>query len=394
MSKTAQSKALPPFHLLIPAAGKASRMGLDIPKPYLKINGRAILRHTIDKFLGYDTLKSIAVMVNEEHIDLYHEAVQGLDMCQFVIGAKSRKLSVYNGLKYLSDSKPEDVVLIHDAARPLVQCADIDDLLEVMKQSEAATLATPISDSLIKDNQPIDRDNMWAIQTPQACKFGVLKAAHEQFKDDDSFTDDAGVIRAAGHKVEVISSSRQNIKITTQGDLEMAKTMMSKAIETRTASGYDVHAFEAEPSNRKLMMGGVEIDYPLALAGHSDADVVLHAITDALLGSINEGDIGTHFPPSDPQWKDVDSALFLKEVTHLIAQRGGVVQFIDVTIMAEAPKIGPYRTAMQQRITDIAGLSPARVSIKATTTEKLGFTGRKEGIACQALATVQLPVTD
>ena len=216
-------------------------------------------------------------------------------------------------------------------------------------------------------------------------------AAHEQFKDDNSFTDDAGIMRAAGYKVELIPSSRENIKITTQDDLAMVQKMMMNEMETRTTSGYDVHAFETAPSDRKLMMGGIEIPHDVALTGHSDADVVLHAITDALLGSINEGDIGTHFPPSDPQWKDADSALFLKEAVSMIRARGGNIQFIDVTIMAEAPKIGQHRTAMQQRIADIIGIASSRISIKATTTEKLGFTGREEGIATQALATVQLP---
>ena len=173
----------------------------------------------------------------------------------------------------------------------------------------------------------------------------------------------------------------------------MVQTILNTTKQTRNASGYDVHAFEAAPSERKLMLGGIAVDHPVALKGHSDADVVLHAITDAILGIINEGDIGTHFPPSDPQWKDADSAIFLKEAANLLTAKGGDISFIDVTIMAEEPKIGPHRSAMQKRIADILGVSANIISIKATTTEGLGFTGRKEGIACQALATATLPVT-
>lgn len=394
MTKTTKYKASQPFHLLIPAAGNAARMGLDIPKPFIKINGKSILRYTIEKFMDFRGLQSVSIVINEAHLDLYHKAVKGLDNCHCTIGSSSRKSSIYNGLNNISNVINEAVVLIHDAARPMVQCADIMTLLDAIEKTDAATLAHPVYDTLIKDNHPIDRDNMWAIQTPQAFKFGALKAAHEKFKDDDSFTDDAGLMRAAGHKVEIIPASRQNIKITTPDDLEMVKRMMSDDYEICTASGYDVHAFEKQPSSRQLMLGGIEVAHELALAGHSDADVVLHAVTDSLLGAINEGDIGTHFPPSDMKWKDVGSAVFLKEAVNMLEQRGGNIQFIDVTIMAEAPKIGPHRSSMQERIADIMGVSPAKVSIKATTTEGLGFTGRKEGIAAQALATVRLPVTD
>ncbi len=394
MTKTTEYKASQPFHLLIPAAGNASRMGLETPKPYLKVNGKEILRYTIEKFMNFSGLQGVSVVINEADIDLYHEAVSGLDNCRYIIGSNLRKSSVYNGLNSFSNVKDKDIILIHDAARPMVQCADIATLLDTMSKTDAATLAFPVPDTLSRENEVVDREGVWAIQTPQAFKFGALKAAHEQFKDDDSFTDDTGLIRALGHEVQFVTSSRQNIKITTQDDLEMVTAMMGNLTETRTASGYDVHAFEKEASSRKFILGGIEIEYSLALMGHSDADVVLHAITDALLGSINEGDIGLHFPPSDMKWKDADSAVFLKEAANLIGQRGGDIKFIDVTIMAEEPKIGPHRVAMQSRIAEIIGMSPSRISIKATTTEGLGFTGRKEGIAAQALATVQLPVTN
>lgn len=393
MTKQAKNKELPHFHLLIPAAGSACRMALDTPKPYLKIGGKHILRHAIEKFINFNKLESVVTVISEDCHGLYNKAISGLDKCHFTAGSNTRKNSVYNGLKSFSNLKNEDIVLIHDAARPMVQRADIEAILSVMSNKDipAATLATPVTDSLLKDGNAVERDNMWAIQTPQAFRYGALMAAHQQFEDDDSFTDDAGIMRASGHKVEIVPSSRQNIKITTQDDLKIAKIMMNQNMETRSTMGYDVHAFEQEPSARKLIMGGIEIDHPLALVGHSDADVVLHAITDAILGGLNEGDIGTHFPPSDPQWKDVNSAAFLKVATDMLTAKGGEITFIDVTIMAEEPKIGPHRAAMQARIGEITVMPTSRISIKATTTEKLGFTGRKEGIACQALVTIRLP---
>ena len=386
------------FHLLIPAAGNARRMGQDMPKQYLKINGKPVLRYTLEKLININGLQSIVIAINGDHKELYQEAVQGLENVSFVIGSSSRKQSVYNGLKEFSNNNKSDIILIHDAARPLVQEKDVTALLKAMENAEAATLACPISDTLYRSEKSKDeilsRDNLWAIQTPQAFKLDTLMEAHEKFKDDDGFTDDAGLIRAMGHEVQIVPASRMNIKITTPEDFEMVQTMLNTAKQTRSASGYDVHAFEAAPSERRLMLGGIVIDHPVALKGHSDADVVLHAITDAILGIINEGDIGTHFPPSDPQWKDADSAIFLKEAAKLLATKGGDLSFIDVTIMAEEPKVGPHRTAMQTRIADILGVSTSMISIKATTTEGLGFTGRKEGIACQALATATLPVTN
>ena len=386
------------FHLLIPAAGNASRMGQDTPKQYLKINGKPVLRHTLEKLININGLQSIVIAINGDHKELYQEAVQGLENVSFVFGSSSRKQSVYNGLKEFSNNNKSDIILIHDAARPLVQEKDVTALLKAMENAEAATLACPISDTLYRAEKSKDeilsRDNLWAIQTPQAFKLDTLMEAHEKYKDDDSFTDDAGLIRAMGYEVQIVPASRMNIKITTPEDFEMVQTMLNTAKQTRSASGYDVHAFEATPSERKLMLGGIAIDHPVALKGHSDADVVLHAITDAILGIINEGDIGTHFPPSDPQWKDADSAIFLKEAAKLLATKGGDLSFIDVTIMAEEPKIGPHRAAMQKRIAEILGISANIISIKATTTEGLGFTGRKEGIACQALATATLPVTN
>ncbi len=385
----------PRIFVLIPAAGNSHRMSVETPKQYLKINGKEILIHTINKLLKINNLKDIVTVINERHRNLYQNTTKHLNFSPPAIGGKSRKSSIYNGLKSLVNVKNDDIILIHDAARPFVKQNDIEKLLQIMKTSKAATLATRVTDTLYRENDDIiDRNGLWAIQTPQAFRYDVLIKAHEKFKDDDNFTDDAGLVRALGHEVEIVEGSRNNIKITIQDDYELAKIMMNNDKETRIAMGFDVHAFETTSSDRKLMLGGIHVPHDVALTGHSDADVVLHAITDALLGTINQGDIGTHFPPSDPQWKDVDSAVFLKHTKNLLDDNSVDIKFIDVTILAEAPKIGPHRDAMQRRIADILEMPQNRVSIKATTTEKLGFTGRGEGMACQAIATVTLPVTE
>jgi 2-C-methyl-D-erythritol 4-phosphate cytidylyltransferase/2-C-methyl-D-erythritol 2,4-cyclodiphosphate synthase len=391
MAQTSSKQIMPAFHLLIAAAGNAVRMGDSTPKQYQKINGKAVLKHTAEKFININGLQSVSIIINSKHQSFYDDAVQGLDITHQITGSNTRKNSIYNGLQPFLNVNKDDVILIHDAARPLIHEDDITALLSVMENNVAATLATPVKDTLYRDGQNVDRDGLWSIQTPQAFKIGALIEAHEKLKDDDSFTDDAGLMRAMGHHVEIVPSQHPNLKITAPDDLTIIEALMTRNTETRTASGFDVHAFEKEPSDRKLIMGGIEIDHPLALTGHSDADVVLHAITDALLGSINAGDIGTHFPPSDEQWKDADSAQFLQHAHDLVLNKEGKITFIDVTIIAEEPKIGPHHTAIQNRIAEILNISASRISIKATTTEKLGFTGRKEGIACQALATITLP---
>jgi 2-C-methyl-D-erythritol 4-phosphate cytidylyltransferase/2-C-methyl-D-erythritol 2,4-cyclodiphosphate synthase len=365
-------------------------MGSDTPKQFMKVRGHTILEHTLNKFINYSSLKDIVIVMVEDRLSTYDAIKHQASNCRIINGSNTRKSSVYNGLQSFVNVKNESIILVHDAARPLIDTKDIEAILKVMQNPNivAATLATPVVDSLLKDDKTVKRKDMWAVQTPQAFRFGALKDAHEKFKDDNSFTDDASLVRAAGHNVEIVPASRDNIKITTPDDLEFFRKMLNNETETRSAMGYDVHAFENEPSDRKLMLGGIEIGHPLALTGHSDADVVLHAITDAILGAINQGDIGTHFPPSDPQWKDCDSAFFLEESYKLLLNNNGVLNFVDVTIMAEEPKIGPHREVMQARIADILQISANRISIKATTTEKLGFTGRKEGIACHAVVLI------
>lgn len=384
----------PPFHVLIPAAGNGSRMGASMPKQYCKIGGKMILRYTIEKFLPIQGLKSIRVVIDPAHKALYEEAVAGLNLSAPINGAATRKQSVYNGLQSFNQNEHHDLVLIHDAARPFIAPDAIESLLDTMRDVDAATLAAPVTDTIIDEDQNVlDRDKLSVIKTPQAFKIDLLKHAHETFRNDDRFTDDAGLISALGKSVKLVQGNRDNFKITTPEDMELAEKLLAPAVETRTGSGYDVHAFDPNPAD-VIRLGGIDIKHDRKLLGHSDADVVLHALTDALLGAISEGDIGQIFPPSDMQWKGADSDIFLKEAVRRVHVKGGKILHADITILCEAPKIGPHRESMQKRIADIVGIGPSRISIKASTTEGLGFTGRREGIAAQALCTITLPVTE
>jgi len=384
----------PQIHVLIAAAGTGTRYDetqSDIPKQYQRFHGKSIIRHSIDKFLNIKRITSITCLINEAHQKLYNDAIMGIDINAPIVGSDNRKNSVYNGLRNLFHVKHEDVILIHDAARPLVHCTDTDALIDTALKTKAASLAQKIPDTLYDSaqNQTLNREDIWSIQTPQAFEYALIMKAHEHFKDDNSFTDDRGMIEAIGHKVELIESQHPNFKITTKADFTMAEKLAQPSQKTIMATGYDVHAFEDAPAPDKLIkLGGIDIPHSHKLKGHSDADVVLHTITDALLGSINDGDIGTHFPPSDPKWKGADSALFLSEAVNKLNNINALIDFIDITIQAELPKIGPHRAAMQKRISDITGVSINDISIKATTTEGLGFVGRKEGIACQCAVTI------
>lgn len=380
-----------PFSVLIVAGGSGTRLGGPIPKQYQKIGGISVLNQCILKFLSCKGLKQIRLVCDPSHVNWVQDTVHDFKLPPPSPAGSDRKSSVYNGLKDFSDLKSEDIILIHDAARPLVSVEEIEAVVKAVHNSGAATLAAPVSDSLTRNGEMIDRDSLYAIQTPQGFRAGLLREAHKKFQDRDDFTDDSGMIRALGHAVELVPGSRRNFKITTAGDLEMAQKLMNPgAKETRTALGFDVHAFDpAKPG--PIRLGGVDIPFEKTLSGHSDADVGLHAITDAILGTIAAGDIGQHFPPSDPQWKGADSTIFLAHAVKLLHQKNGVITLIDLTFMCEAPKIGPHREAMQGVISRVTGVSPDRISIKATTTEKLGFTGRGEGIAAQALVTVEFP---
>ena len=393
------------FHVLIPAAGSGTRTGHAVPKQYRVIGGKMILRHTIEKFMGIQGLKSLRVIIDPGHADLYQEAVEGLGLAPPIHGADTRKRSVYNGLLALCHPErsegsqaaksradiQNDIVLIHDAARPFVSADAIRTVVAAMETAQAATLVSPVADTLVDpDYNRLDRDSISSVQTPQAFRIGTLKAAHEKFENDNSFTDDAGLIAAMGGKITLVPGSHENFKITSAGDMAMAEKLLAGATETRTGFGYDVHAFDPAPATF-VRLGGIDIPYDRKLLGHSDADVILHALTDALLGTIGDGDIGQLFPPSDMRWKNADSEIFVKEAVKRVHARGGKIIHADLTLIAEAPKIGPHREKMLSRLAAMLGLTPDRIGLKATTSEGLGFTGRKEGIVAQAVVSVQLP---
>ncbi len=379
---------------LVVAAGRGERLGGAVPKQYRLLAGKPVLRHCLDRFAAHPAIDAIKVVLQPEHRVLYDDAVRGLALLDPVTGGATRQQSVRHGLESLADRNPRNV-LIHDAARPLVDAATIDRLLAALDTAKAAIAASPITDTLKRAGAggrvavTVDRAGLWRAQTPQAFDFDAILAAHRAAAGAD-MTDDAAVAEAAGLGVALVAGSEDNLKITTEADLARAERLLAAgaAVEWRTGSGFDVHRFVPGDG---IMLCGVRVPHDRSLEGHSDADAGLHALTDAILGAIGAGDIGLHFPPSDPQWRGKDSSHFARAAVGLVAARGGRVVHVDVTVICERPKVGPHREAMAARIADILGLEPGRASVKATTTEGLGFTGRGEGIAVQAVATVMLP---
>ncbi len=388
---------------LIVAAGSGERFGGEVPKQYLPLAGRPLLRHAIEAFLHHPEVSAVQVVYQPAHRDLYEAATAGLALPEPVPGGATRQESGWLGLERLAQSPlgPPATVLIHDAARPLVDAGTISRVLAALKRAPAAIAAVQVIDTLKRGVDgftagTVDRTGLWRAQTPQGFQFPAILEAHRRLAGA-GLTDDAAVAEQAGLPVALVSGSPDNIKVTTPQDLERAHRLLGVPVpvapslalsDTRVGLGYDVHRFA--PGDH-VMLCGVAIPHSHRLEGHSDADVALHALTDAILGAIGAGDIGSHFPPSDPQWRGVDSAVFLRHAAGLVAARGGVIGHVDVTVICERPKVGPHRTAMVARLAALLGLAPDRVSVKATTTEKLGFTGREEGIAAQAAATVCLP---
>lgn len=383
------------FSAIIVAAGTSTRFGAETPKQYLTLNGKPTITHTLSAFIGCKGLKHLQVVIHPDHLDLYNEATKDLNLPPPVMGGKDRQESVCNALQSL-DLADDDIILIHDAARPCVRPQDIELVIKTLSTQRASTLAAPIAETIRQKDgemlgETVNRETLLSIQTPQGFHFGDLKSAHEKFKDQ-SFTDDTTLAAANGIESAYVIGPKTNIKITTPEDLDMASHILSKNSNPsiiKTTMGYDVHAF-GDPSSY-VRIGGIDIPHTHKLAGHSDADVVLHAITDALYGTIADGDIGSHFPPSNPAHKGKDSTIFLQEALKAVTDQGGSINHVDVTIICETPKIGPYREAMRERIASIMSLPLSRVAVKATTTEGLGFTGRSEGIAAQAVITISIP---
>jgi len=375
---------------LVVAAGGGSRAGGGTPKQFRKVAGQTVLAHAIDR-LRHEAIDRVQIVIQPGQEALYRAAVEECALPSPVLGGETRQQSVRNGLEALASAGDVGRVLIHDAARPFLPAAVIDRLLAALETAPAAVPVLPVIDTLARLGDSLGdtvaRDTLVRVQTPQAFRFDTILAAHRGWSGGEA-TDDAQIARSAGLEVAMVEGDPTLEKLTYDADFHRAEAQVAVRNSYCTGLGFDVHAFGPGTS---LWLGGVEIAHQRGLVGHSDADVVLHALTDALLGALGAGDIGDHFPPSDPQWRGATSALFLEHARDLIAAAGGRIRHVDVTIICERPKIGPHRDAMRERVAALLRLSPSRVSIKATTTERLGFTGRGEGIAAQAIATVSLP---
>ncbi|EKV26493.1 2-C-methyl-D-erythritol 4-phosphate cytidylyltransferase [Caenispirillum salinarum AK4] len=379
---------------LVVAAGRGARMGGGgLPKQYRLLGGRPVLRHSLGTLAGHPSVDHVLTVIHPDDRPLYEEAAAGLNLADPVPGGAERQDSVRLGLEAAA-GLGADVVLIHDGARPFVDAGVIDRVVAALIDHDGAIPALPVADTLKRGDasgritETVPRDGLWRAQTPQGFRFEAIRQAHRA-AEGKVLTDDAAVLEAAGGTVVLVPGAEANVKITTGEDLTRAERLFDRPLEPRTGTGFDVHAFAAGGDGVQLC--GVLVPYSARLAGHSDADVAWHAITDAILGAIGAADIGRHFPPTDEKWKGADSAVFLAHAARLVEARGGRIAHVDVTVICERPKIGPFRSAMRARTAEVLGLSAERVNVKGTTTEKLGFTGRREGIAAQAAATVLLP---
>lgn len=388
-----------PALALIVAGGRGVRAGGGLPKQYRRLGGQPVLRRTVRAFLSHPRVAAVQVVIHPDDEALYQAAVGDLDLPAPVLGGATRWESVRHGLRALlaRGERSDAVALVHDAVRPFVSPALIDRCLDAAGGDKWAVVpALPVADSLRRGAQVlqdlVERDGLLRVQTPQCVELDALDEAYDAFAAEGrEFTDEAGMMVEAGHEVRVVEGEERNFKLTTEEDFARAEAWLAARASVRTGFGFDVHGFE---HGDHVWIGGVRIPHDRALKGHSDADVALHALTDALLGAIAAGDIGDHFPPSDPQWKGAPSPLFLEHARALVQQAGGAIEHVDVTIICEAPKIGPHREAIRARIGALLRLPMSRVSVKATTTERLGFTGRGEGVAAQAVATVRVEEQD
>jgi 2-C-methyl-D-erythritol 4-phosphate cytidylyltransferase/2-C-methyl-D-erythritol 2,4-cyclodiphosphate synthase len=387
---------MPAVAAVVVAAGRGIRAGGELPKQYRTIAGAPAIRRTLALFAAHPEVAMVQPVIHPDDSLHFARAAEGLEHLRPVHGGATRQASVLAGLEALTQAGPE-IVLIHDAARPFASPKLVARAIAAAAQSGAAIPALPLTDTIKAVDaenrviETVDRNRLRIIQTPQAFAFSPLLAAHRRAAAEGlaSFTDDAAIAEWAGLRVAVFEGERDNIKLTTPEDFLSAGTReVMELADVRTGTGFDVHAF---CEGDHVMIGGVRIAHHQGLLGHSDADVALHALTDAILGAIADGDIGVHFPPSDPQWRGASSERFLAFAVERVHARRGMIAHLDLTIVCEAPRIGPHRDAIRARVAGIAGLKADRVGLKATTSEKLGFTGRGEGIAAMATATVRLP---
>jgi 2-C-methyl-D-erythritol 4-phosphate cytidylyltransferase/2-C-methyl-D-erythritol 2,4-cyclodiphosphate synthase len=386
----------PSVAAVIVAAGRGLRAGGQIPKQYRELAGEPVIRSSLSVFAWHGQVGAVQAVIHPDDRATYEGAAKGLRLLSPVTGGATRQASVRAGLEALSARQP-DIVLVHDAARPFCSAELVSRAITACGETGAAIPALEVTDTIKRVDAEgriagtLVRAALRAVQTPQAFAFAPLLEAHRRAAAEgrDDFTDDAALAEWAGLKVAVFAGETGNVKLTTDEDFARAEARrIASLADLRLGNGFDVHAFG---DGDHVMLGGIRIPHERGLAGHSDADVGLHAIVDAILGALADGDIGKHFPPSDPRWKGAPSDQFLKFAVERVTRRGGKIAHLDLTIVCEAPRIGPHRDAMRQRIAEIAGMAVERVAVKATTSEQLGFTGRKEGIMAMATATVRLP---
>lgn len=385
---------------IIVAAGRGTRAGGAVPKQYAELAGKPVIAHTVAAFANHPNVDLVLVVIYPGDLESYEAACGGAGVLSPVPGGKTRQQSVLAGLQALEPHCP-DRVLIHDAARPFVDAETIARVLRALDDHDGAIPAMPVADTLkMTDHElitgTVDRTALWTAQTPQGFRFETILSAHNRVRNEnrDDLTDDAAVAEFCGLNVIVVTGNAGNRKLTTAADIEEAQRNMqleqsARLLDIRVGHGYDVHAFE--PGDHVILCG-VRVPHDAALKGHSDADVGLHALTDAIFGALGDGDIGQHFPPSDPQWRGAASDIFLKAAGDHVEKRSGAIANVDVTLVCEMPKIGPHAAEMRARVADILAIDLDRVSVKATTSEQLGFTGRREGIAAYATATIRLPI--
>ncbi|MES2676825.1 MAG: bifunctional 2-C-methyl-D-erythritol 4-phosphate cytidylyltransferase/2-C-methyl-D-erythritol 2,4-cyclodiphosphate synthase [Pseudomonadota bacterium] len=396
---------------LITASGRGSRLSINgdgIPKQYLPLAGVPMLRHTILAFLNHPQITDVICTIHPDDVALYEEATIGLDLLNPVFGGETRQASVHNGLEALREYNP-DKVLIHDGARPFTSKRVISGILEKLETHPAVIPAIAVEDTIKKYGDgkiewTVERENLWRAQTPQGFLYQDILNAHKAFKDIN-FTDDAALDEYAGIPVAIIPGSHNNFKITSFEDYERAKKLINLQVENvkeevRSGIGYDVHRFRnrEKGETHSIRIAGLDIataeDFDKKIEAHSDGDVAIHALIDALLGAIGEGDIGEHFPPTDNKWKDFDSREMLKQVNHLLRKKGAKIINIDLTVICEKPRISKHKKQMEESLAIILNINKSRINIKATTTERMGFLGREEGIAAQAICNVAISVLE